>query len=585
MKHRGLFATLLLLAICALVTFAAQRPSQSDPAFNRLVDEYFDDYFHYNPSEASADGFHQYDSQLADYSRAEREREIASLKIFEKKFAALPVPALPLEAADLQILRNHIQARLLSVEQIRFWETDPYIYSSGVGTGVFVLMSRNYAPPEERLKSVITRERQMPAVFEAARHNLKNPPRIYTEVALEQLPDTIGFFQKDVPAAFAEVHNPDLLKQFKSSNDGVIASLEKYENFLREDLLPVSKGDFRLGAENYRKKLLYEEMVDIPLDRLIEIGTQDLHRNQRRFTETAARIDPHHTPAQILEKLEKEHPAPDKLLSAFQHTLTDLRSFIEQHHIITVPSQELPIVRETPSFERAGTEAAMETPGAYENKSKEAFFEVTLPEPGWSTEKTEQYMSAYATGTIISTAIHEVYPGHYEQFLWLQQSPSKTRKLIYSTSSDEGWAHYCEQMMLDEGYGRSPKVSGGLDIPFLKLRLGQLQDALLRDARFVVGIEMHTGKMTYEQAIDFFMKEAYQSKAVAEIEAKRGTSDPTYLVYTLGKLEIMKLRDDYAKMKGDKFDLQQFHDELMRQGDVPLKVSRKAMLGNDSPVL
>jgi uncharacterized protein (DUF885 family) len=232
-------------------------------------------------------------------------------------------------------------------------------------------------------------------------------------------------------------------------------------------------------------------------------------------------------------------------------------------------------VEETPPFMRALTTASMDTPGPFEKIAKEAFFNVTLPEKTWDAKQTEEYLQGFNRGTIISTAVHEVYPGHYTQFVWIKRAPTKVRKLLGCSSNAEGWAHYTEQMMLDEGYGKGD----------LKLRLGQLQDALLRNARFIVGIQMHTGEMTVEQAVEFFVKEGYQVRPVAEKEAKRGTSDPTYLVYTLGKLEILKLREDYKKMKGDKYTLQSFHDAFLQQGYPPVKIVRRALLGNDSPVL
>ncbi|HEX4485176.1 MAG TPA: DUF885 domain-containing protein, partial [Terriglobales bacterium] len=237
----------------------------------------------------------------------------------------------------------------------------------------------------------------------------------------------------------------------------------------------------------------------------------------------------------------------------------------------TVP----PIVEDTPPFARALTTASMDTPGAYETKADEAMFNVTTADPTWKSERIEEWMHGFNRGTIISTAVHEVYPGHYTQFLWQKQAPSKVRKIFYCGTNAEGWAHYDEQMMLDEGYGNGDP----------KLRMGQLQDALLRDARFIVGISMHTGKMTLEQANKFFVDEGYQTAPVAEVESKRGTSDPTYLVYTVGKLQIMKLREDYRKQQGDKYTLQDFHDKFMLQGAVPLKIIRKSMLGDDSPTL
>jgi len=573
----GVFlAGAMIGATSAIAQTSAATTGSSAAEFNKLVDEYFNEYFKFHPSEGTAAGFHQYDNQLEDPSQESMKAEIASIKQMQARFDAVPAQDLsPETAADLELVKNDMKARLLRLEDIRQWEKNPDLYSSGLTESVYVIMSRNFAPQAERLQSVIAREKQMERVFVAARRNLKDPPRVYTDIALEQLPGIVGFFQKDVPEAFSEVKDPKLLAEFKASNGAVIGELKRYENYVREDLLPISKGDFRIGAENYRKKLQYEEMVDIPLERLLQIGYDDLHRNQQAFKETAAKIDPKRTPQQVLEELEKDHPAPNQLLQTFRGTLGGLKSYIEAHHIVTIPSEVPPIVEDTPPFARALTFASMDTPGPYEHKAKEAFFNVTVPEANWSKQKIQSWMEGFNRGTITSTAIHEVYPGHYVQFLWLYEAPSKVRKLIGSGSNAEGWAHYCEQMMLDEGYGNNDP----------KLRVGQLQDALLRDARFIAGIEMHTGKMTLEQATQFFIKEGFQTDAVAEREAKRGTSDPTYLVYTLGKLEIMKLRADYKQKMGDKFNLEQFHDEFLKQGFPPVKVIRQLMLGNDSPVL
>jgi uncharacterized protein (DUF885 family) len=392
---------------------------------------------------------------------------------------------------------------------------------------------------------------------------------VYVDVAIEQMSGNISFFEKDVPKAFDKVTDGKLLAEFKQSNGAVIDALKKYEAWMKSDLLPRAKGDFRLGADNYRKKLLYEEMVDLPLDKLLATGYEDLRRNQQMFREVAAKIDPKKTPQQILDEAEKDHPTAANLLQSFRDVLGGLRDFITQHHIITIPSQVMPILEETPPFMRALTTASMDTPGAYEKVAKEAFFNVTLPEPNWTKAQVEEHLQMFNRGTIISTAVHEAFPGHYVQFLWLQQIQSKTRKLLQANTNVEGWAHYTEQMILDEGYAKGD----------LKLRLGQLQDALLRDARYIVGIEMHTGKMTMQQGIDFFVKEGMQVRALGERETKRGTSDPTYLYYTLGKLEILKLRKDYGK------PLQQFHDEFMKQGGAPIEIVREALLGKRSPVL
>ena len=545
--------------------------------WDALVDRFFDQAdFRFNPSAGTSAGFHQYDALLEDFSLDAIRQQTAVLKQYEREVRDFPAAKLPPDqAADREIVLGNIRSWLLDIESIRVWEKNPDRYSSTATNAVFVIMSRNFAPQSERLKSVIARERQMKKMFEAARANLKNPPKIYTEVAIEQLPGIISFFRKDVPLAFTGVKDRVLLDEFHETNAAVIRDLERYEAFLKNDLLPRSKGDFRIGGETYRKKLLYDEMVDIPLDRLLRIGYENLRRNQELFRETAKKIDPGKTPQQILDAAEKDHPAPDTLLEAFRDTLGGLRTYITKHRIVTIPSPVPPIVEETPPFMRALTTASMDTPGPYERVAKEAFFNVTLPEKNWTPSHVEEHLQMFNRGVITSTSIHETYPGHYVQFLWVQSAPSKVRKLLGANSNSEGCAHYSEQMMIDEGYGAGD----------LKLRLGQLQDALLRNARYIVGIEMHTGQMTFDQAVEFFVKEGMQTRSTAVVESKRGTSDPTYLYYTLGKLEILKLREDYRKMRGASFDLREFHDTFLKQGFPPVRIVRRAMLGNDSPVL
>ncbi|HEX7286813.1 MAG TPA: DUF885 domain-containing protein [Candidatus Angelobacter sp.] len=589
-------ASAIVLLLCAVsvaggqvnkTTASVPSTTNADAAFDRLAEQYFSDfYFKFFPTDATAAGFHQYDEQLENFSRVSINQQMAVLHDFKKRVEAVNARELGQRAAaDRELLLGEINGRLLTLETIRPWQKNPDLYSSSLTNSIFVIMSRTYAPPEQRLKAVIAREKQVPGVLQAARQNLKNPPPIYVDVALEQIPGIIGFFKSDVPEAFKEVKDAALLEEFQAANQRVMAELKQYQQWLEKDLKPTAHGDFRIGAENYRKKLLYNEMVDMPLDKLLEIGMADLRRNQQQFKEVAAKIDPKKTPQQILSELENDHPAPDKLLQTFRDTLGGLRDYLDQHHIVSVPSPVLPLVQETPPFARALTFASMDTPGPYEKVAKEAFFNVTLPEASWTPKQVEEHMAGFNRGTVISTAVHEVYPGHYTQFLWVPSAPSKVRKLLGCGSNAEGWAHYSEQMMLDEGYGRTDGTAADHDTAFLKLRLGQLQDALLRNARYIVGIQMHTGKMTFDEGVAFFEKEGYQSHMNSLRETKRGTSDPTYLVYTLGKLEILKLREDYKKKMGDKFSLERFHTEFLKQGFPPVKVVREAMMGDNSPVL
>jgi uncharacterized protein (DUF885 family) len=579
-----------LMAIPTAQAANAQRFSAdgAPQTFSYLAEQYFTDvYFHFSPTNGTSNGLHQYDTQLEDYSAANIQKEIAALHAYEKKVEAIDPSALDASVAgDRQILLNNIRSSLLSLEVIRSWEKNPDIYSSGITGSAFTIMERPFAPPDARLKSLVEREKLMPQVLLEARKNLKNPPKIYTEIALEQIDGLVSFFQTDVPSAFTEATDPDTKAAFAKSNVAVIDALKAYGEWMKSDLLPRSNGDYKFGADTFAKKLSYDEMVDIPLDHLLEIAFADLHKNQAEFARIAKEVDPTKTPQEVLAELATIHPAPDKLLSAFQDTFVSLTTFIDTHHIITIPSKVEPTLEETPPFMRATTSASMDPPGPFETHSTKAYFNVTLPEKGWTPEHLAEHMSQFNVGTIISTSVHEAYPGHYVQFLWTPQFPSTIRKVLGAATNIEGWAHYCEQMMLDQGYAAPPANATPEQVREAKLiRLGQLQDALLRDARFVNSIKLHTGQFTFDQAVDFFVKEGYQSHSVGLVETKRGTADATYLYYTLGKLEIMQLRADMMKKQGAAFNLQDFHNNFMLQGFAPIKIIRKAMLHDDSPVL
>jgi uncharacterized protein (DUF885 family) len=391
------------------------------------------------------------------------------------------------------------------------------------------------------------------------------------------MPGNIDFFQVTLPEAFKSVNDKTLVTEFTQVNDAATLQLKNYQSWLQKDLLPRSNGTFAIGAENYRLKLLYDEMVDVPLPRLLQIGYDQLHKDQAAFVETARRIDPHKTPEEVLKELERDHPSGDNLLSSAQLQLDGLRQFLIDKKIITVPGGAQAKVAETPSFQRATTFASMDTPGPYEMKATEAYYFVTLPDRSWSKEKQEEYLEGYNYPLLSNVSVHEVWPGHYTQFLWLKNNPelSKVRKLTGAGSNAEGWAHYSETMVLDEGlYNNDPRY-----------RLAQLVDALLRDSRYIVGIRMHTEGMTMDQAKEFFVKEGHQVPVVGEMETKRGTGDPTYLMYTLGKLEILKLREDYRQKMGTQFSLQDFHDRFIKAGSPPIRIVRRELMGADGPLL
>jgi uncharacterized protein (DUF885 family) len=567
-------------------TLSSAYAADAKQTFTAAADQYLDTvYFPYQPTLGTLSGYHQYDARIEDLSRKNIDSQIAALHDFEKRIEAIPASGLDQTShADRELVLANIRGTLLTLEVVRPWEKNPDNYSGAISNAAFSLMERKFASADDRLRSLIAREKLMPKTLADARANLKNPPRVYTDIAIEQLPGITSFFEHDVPLAFVDAKDAGLKAEFATTNAAVIEALKQYESWLKSDLLPRSKGEFRIGAETFSKKLAYDEMVDTPLDQLLAVGYADLNKNKTEFNRIAKELEPDKDPRAVLDELGQNHPAPDQLLQSFRDTFNGLIKFIRERNIVTIPSDVKPIVEETPPFMRATTFASMDTPGPFEQHATEAYFNVTLPESSMTPKEVEGFMHAFNVGTVISTAVHEAYPGHYVQFLWVPKAPSRVRKLLGASSNAEGWAHYCEQMMLDEGYGQ-PGAGAKTEREAKFLRLGQLQDALLRDARFVVGIKMHTGQFTVEDAIAFFEKEGYQSHETGVVETKRGTADPTYLYYTLGKLEIMKLREDLRKKQGASFSLQKFHDAFLSQGFPPIKIVRQAMLGDDSPTL
>ncbi|MFN2576695.1 MAG: DUF885 domain-containing protein [Pyrinomonadaceae bacterium] len=565
----------LCLVVIVMPAFSINAKPRS---FQQLVDAYFEDYFKANPSQATITGFHQYDSQIEDFSLTAHQANRRRLRQYLTAFQSINPQALSqLDRDDREIMIATIHSALLEEDRVQMWRKNPDNYSTAVTSSIFSLIKRNFAPSEERLRSVIAREKQIPRALMQARAVLLNPPKIYTDIAIDQLPGNIDFFKTTVPGSFSDVKDAALMAEFKLSNTAALAALNEYLSWLQKDLLPRSHGTFAIGAENYRLKLLYDEMVDEPLPRLLEIGYAQLHKDQQAFVATARRIDPNKSPEDVLKELEKDHPSADKLLSSAQQQLDGLRQFLIDKKIITVPGGDQAKVVETPSFARATTFASMDTPGPYETKATEAYYNITLPDPSWPKDKQEEYLEGYNFPLLSNVSVHEVWPGHYTQFLWVKNLPelSKVRKLTFAGSNAEGWAHYSEEMALDQGlYNDNPRY-----------RLAQLVDALLRDCRYIVGIRMHTQGMTMAEAREFFVKEGHQVPVVGEMETKRGTGDPTYLMYTLGKLEIMKLRDDYKQKMGAQFSLQDFHDRFIKAGSPPVKIVRRELMGRDGPLL
>ncbi|HET9178392.1 MAG TPA: DUF885 domain-containing protein [Terriglobia bacterium] len=555
-------------------------PSGSDQAFEKFVDDYFDGFFRFNPASATSAGIHKYDSELPAYSQADIRNEITRNQKALTELARVPSDGLSANnQLDATVLRSLINGHLLELADIRKWAKDPRFYNTQAGYALYTLIERGFAPLEDRLKSLIDRERRIPDILNSARTNVVNPPAVYTKVAIEEVQAEIDFLQNVLPQNVAGAQSLALKAEFAQVNQSTVAAYQQFLGYLQTGLTPQSQGNFALGLENFQKKLLYDEMVDIPVGDLLKIGNHEMRRLQSLFLQTAKIIDSTKTPLQVLQNIRQSAPEADQVVPETQSVLDNLRQFLLIHEIVTVPPAPVPQVAETPPFMRALTFASMDTPGPFEDHSTQAFFYVTLPNPSWDEEHKRQLLRFFNRSSTPIVAIHEVYPGHYVQFLWLKQAPTKARKLESTmggmTTNVEGWAHYCEEMMLEQGYGEGDP----------SLLLMQLQGSLVRVCRYLAAIQLHTQGMTVEQASNLFQQDAYMDLANAEREAMRGTSDPAYLAYTLGKLEIMKLREDYHHKLGDKFNLKAFHDQFLSYGVVPVKMIREQMLQDGTPVL
>jgi uncharacterized protein (DUF885 family) len=567
--------TLLVAAVLSIVGFAlAQAPggrsseSGADPAFARFVDDYFDARFASQPTQGTSAGFHQYDAKMPDLSRLAIEKRIAELKSLLTRLQGFDRAKLPFDdAIDAAAIEGQIRSALLDLETLRTWEKNPMQYSGAAGFAVYDLMKRDFAPPAERLRSVVSRLRGVPPIFEAGKANVRNPPKEFTALALRMSRGAAGFLEGAVAAWAKDAAGSDaaLLASFTEANAKAVAAVRDFASWLEKDLAPKSTGSYAIGEANFSAKLRYDDMIEAPLSEVLARGEANLDRDYAAFVETAKKIDPGRTPAQVMKSLSDEHPTPEGLIPSISGSLESARQFLVEKQIVTIPSEVRPTVAETPPFARIGSFASMDTPGAYETKATEAYYYVTPVEKDWDEKHREEHLRLYNPYVVAMINVHEVWPGHYLQFLYGKRFPTKTRKLIFCGTNAEGWAHYTEQMMVDQGFG------GGDP----KIRLAQLQEALLRDCRYVVGIKLHTRGMTVEDGAKIFVEKGFQEPANAYEEARRGAYNPTYLYYTLGKLEIQKLRDEYMQKKSA--SLKQFHDAFVAQGGLPISLLRRIL--------
>ena len=538
-----------------------------------FVDEYLSYLYEVHPTTATFDGVHVHDDLLEDFGRQAIDAQISDLGGFARRLAAIdPQRLTETERLERPALEASIRARLFELEEVRTWERSLQCYSEVLATSLAGQALFEYAPLPERARRVLSKLRQTPRLMQAARDNVKDPPGIFLKVGLESLRGTLRFINDDLPRAFANVDDLHLLGDLADAVTEASAAISACVEYFEKEVAPRARGSFRLGREKFVQKFQLDEGLTGDIDRLLEIALRELHSTQEEFRKVASRVNGG-DPAATWQKAKSKHPPAGKLVSTAQQQIAELEEFITREGIITIPDGAPVAVAPTPRFYR-WTSASMWTPGPFEAKPLRAIYYITDVDPSWPADRQDEHLRDFNYGALWAISIHEVFPGHFLHYQHLRQIDSKLRKSILFSSSAfvEGWAHYCEQMMVEEGFRRSDP----------QMRLGQLAEALIRLCRTVVGIRLHCEDMSVEQAVRFFRDEAFLEEASARREAERGTFDPSYILYSTGKLMLLKLRADYKAKTGAQYSLRGFHDTLLSNGSVPVWLHRALMLGEQN---
>jgi uncharacterized protein (DUF885 family) len=543
-------------------------PSEPFPHF---VDDYLAYLYEVLPSQASLDGVHLHDDLLEDFGRPAIDAHTRALAGFGRRLQQIDPTLLPhAEKVEHAIVASNINARMHELETVRTWERNPQLYADALGTSLASQALFSYAPETERARRIVSKLRQVPRLVQAARDNIRDCPGIFVKIGLETWRGTLKFIEADLPRAFKTLDDLHILGDLADTATEAGHAISGYIEYLESDLAQRAKSSFRLGRDNFEQKLRLEEGITLSADRLLTIALRELNEVQEEFRVVAGRLNGG-DPMAAWRAAKEEHPDPGTLVSAAQEQIKELEAFLQRQSIVTLPEGERVVVAPSPEFYRWAF-ASMWTPGPFESKPSRAYYYLTDVDRAWPPERQKEHMRDFNLPTLWNISIHEVYPGHFLHFQRLRQVESKVRKstLLAPASFVEGWAHYCEHMMIEAGFRRGDT----------KLKLGQLAEALVRLARFVVAIRLHCEDLSVEQGMRFFRDEAFLEEATARREAERGTFDPTYLVYSVGKLMLLKLRRDYKESQEGKFSLRAFHDAVLAQGNAPFWAHRRLLLND-----
>lgn len=581
MKRTGIMLSFLAFSLGTATPIRAQAAEtpKSDADFDKLALDFTSGYLAARPLQGVALGFHQYDGKIRDYSRLAVDAEVERLKRFQDQLSKLDVSKLSKQAdIDRRLLLTAIAGELFQIEDMGIFDRNPMTYARALDLNIYV--KRDFKPLEDRMRDIVTIEDQAANIMTAGKTNLTAVlPKPYVELGIQVANGSADFLEKDLAAALKDVKDEQLTAAFQDSNKKAVAALRDFAAWLSKEKLPKAAADFAIGPAKYQHMLASTELVDLPPDKVLAIGLQRLKEEQDIFAAAARIIDPQKKPIDVFREIQNEHPKPDELIADVAKDLDQIRQFVLDRHLVAIPSDVRATVQATPQFDRATTFASMDTPGPFEKKATQTYYYVTPVENNWTDKQKDEWLTAFNYYTTDVVSIHEAYPGHYVQFLHLNASPAtQLEKIFGSYAFIEGWAHYTEKMMLDEGFGSAPNPTPEQKVRAAKYRMAQADEALLRLCRLCVSIKMHTQGMSVADGVKFFHENCYYEEKPSMSEAMRGTFDPGYLNYTLGKLEILKLRDDYKAQEGENFSLEKFHNEMLNHGMPPIRLLRELLL-------
>jgi len=540
------------------------------PQFDALVGSILDDFYASRPTEARWLGLHQYDGLVGDHSRAGLAQRLTRLDEQVTTLEAIAAEELSAdERFDRDLLLAQLRLEIFQLSELRDRARNPIVWSDDIDLSGYLM--RSYAPIDQRARALKQQAALIPTVLANATDALDtNLARPVVETAIDVFKGASSFIREDLPAALAEAGSTVSVDAEISE---ALVAIDQFVAVL-ERRLASATDNFAIGADLLRKLVSHGELVDIDLGELLRIGEADLERNLELARITAMRIDPELSVEQVFKAQGQDHPSAAQLVGEVSGMLESLRQFLIDHAIVTVPSESRCLVEETPSFLRWAF-AMMDTAGPYEDESVESFYFVTPPEADWDEDRREEWLSNFDRNALPGLSIHEAYPGHFIHFLHLRNVTSPVRRMALSYSFVEGWAHYVEEMMLDEGFGNGEP----------RFRLAQLKEALLRNCRLIASIKMHAYGMSLDEATEVLKTKAFLEEAPARAEAVRGTFDPGYLNYTLGKLMMRKLRADVQEQEDDRFSLRDFHDRVLALGAPPFALARRVLTPGNPSVL